>query len=81
MGLDTRKHEVALALERLVPCFIHELLDPQSHQDTDSLYRRAVGLVVQALLSQVEPDGTRGRSPVRSMFLHHLRNRHKKSGH
>jgi len=60
MGLDTRKHEVELVLERLVPRVIHELLDPQSHRDTDQLYRRAVGLVVKALLSQVELDETPG---------------------
>jgi adenine-specific DNA-methyltransferase len=60
MGLDTRKHEVELVLERLVPRIIHELLDPQSHRDTDQLYRRAVGLVVNALLSQVQLDETPG---------------------
>jgi adenine-specific DNA-methyltransferase len=56
MGLDTRKREVELVLERLVPRVIHELLDPHSHRDTDQLYKLAVGLVVKALLSQVEPD-------------------------
>ena len=56
MGLDTRKREVEQVLGRLVPRVIHELLDPQSHRDTDQLYRRAVGLVVEALLSQVEPN-------------------------
>jgi adenine-specific DNA-methyltransferase len=60
MGLDTRKHEVELVLERLVPRVIHELLDPRSHRDTDQLYRRAVGLVVKALLSQIEPDEVPG---------------------
>ena len=60
MGLDTRKREVELILERLVPRVIHESLDPQSHRDTDQLYRRAVGLVVKALLSQVEPDEAPG---------------------
>ncbi len=63
MGLDTRKREVELILERLVPRVIHELLDPQSHRDTDQLYRRAVGLVVKALLSQVEPDEAPGPLP------------------
>ena len=43
-----------------MPRVIHELLDPQSHRDIDQLYRRAVGLVVQALLSQVEPDEAPG---------------------
>jgi len=60
MGLDTRKREVELILERMVPGVIHELLDPQSHRDTDQLYRRAVGLVVKVLLSQVEPDEAPG---------------------
>ena len=80
MGLDTRKREVELILERLVPRVIHELLDPQSHRDTDQLYRRAVGLVVKALLSQVEPDEAPGPLPARSMVLHRLRKWHNKSG-
>lgn len=60
MGPDTRKQEVGLVLERLVPRVIHELFDPQSHRDTDQLYRHAVGLVVKALLSQVEPNEAPG---------------------
>ena len=57
MGLDTRKHEVELVLGRLMPRVTRELLDSESYTDIDQLYRRAVGLVVKALLSQVDPDG------------------------
>lgn len=51
MNLDGKKIGLEQVLEKSVPRFIRELLKTESHADADRLYTRAVGLVVQKLLS------------------------------
>ncbi len=53
MSLETKKTGPGQVLHESVPRVIRELLNTEPHADTDRVYRRAVGLVVQKLLSQV----------------------------
>ncbi len=60
MSLHTRKSWMEQALERWMPLIVRELSVAETHQNTDQLYRRAVGFAVESLLSPVEQGDTSG---------------------
>jgi adenine-specific DNA-methyltransferase len=54
MSLQTRQDRAKLILERFMMPIIRDLLHAEPNRDADHLYRRAVGLAVQALLLPVQ---------------------------